>query len=41
MNSTHIVVMYLDYAELKAKKQRLMKMADWIENLDKTKKNQD
>ncbi len=30
----HIVVMYLDYAELQAKKQRLMKMADWIEKLD-------
>lgn len=30
----HIVVMYLDYAELKAKKQRLMKMADWLEKLD-------
>jgi len=30
----HIVVMYLDYAELQAKKQRLMKMRDWVEKLD-------
>ncbi len=30
----HIVVMYLDYADLQAKKQRLMKMADWVEKLD-------
>ena len=30
----HIVVMYLDYAELQAKKQRLMKMSDWVEKLD-------
>jgi len=26
--------MYLDYAELQAKKQRLMKMQDWVEKLD-------
>ncbi|WP_293815228.1 virulence RhuM family protein, partial [Thiolapillus sp.] len=30
----HIVVMYLDYAELQAKKQRLMKMSDWVAKLD-------
>lgn len=30
----HIVVMYLDYAELQAKKQRLMKQADWVKKLD-------
>ena len=30
----HIVVMYLDYAELQARKQRLMKMSDWVERLD-------
>jgi len=30
----HIVVMYLDYAELQAKKQRLMKMSDWTEKLE-------
>jgi hypothetical protein len=30
----HIVVMYLDYAELQAKKQRLMKMRDWVKKLD-------
>jgi len=30
----HIVVMYLDYAELQAKKQRLMKMDVWVEKLD-------
>lgn len=30
----HIVVMYLDYAELQAKKQRLMTMAEWMEKLD-------
>lgn len=30
----HIVVMYLDYAELQAKKQRLMKMANWVGKLD-------
>lgn len=30
----HIIVMYLDYAELQAKKQRLMKMQDWVEKLD-------
>jgi len=29
-----IVAMYLDYAELQANKQRLMKMADWVEKLD-------
>ncbi|MGI8668966.1 MAG: virulence RhuM family protein [Aridibacter sp.] len=29
-----IVVMYLDYAELQAEKQRPMKMADWVEKLD-------
>ena len=29
-----IVVMYLDYAELQVKKQRLMKMGDWTEKLD-------
>lgn len=30
----HVVVMYLDYAELQAKKQRLMKMEAWAEKLD-------
>lgn len=30
----HIVSMYLDYAELQAKKNRLMKMQDWVEKLD-------
>lgn len=30
----HIVSMYLDYAELQAKKHRLMKMQDWVEKLD-------
>ncbi len=30
----HIVSMYLDYAELQAKKNRLMKMQDWAEKLD-------
>ena len=30
----HIVVMYLDYAELQAKKQRLMNMSDWVKKLD-------
>lgn len=30
----HIVVMYLDYAELQAKKQRLMKQSDWVKKLD-------
>ena len=30
----HIVVMYLDYAELQARKQRRMVMADWAEKLD-------
>lgn len=29
-----IAVMYLDYAELQAKKQRLMKMTDWAGKLD-------
>ncbi len=29
-----IVSMYLDYAELQAKRQRLMKMADWAARLD-------
>jgi hypothetical protein len=30
----HIVTMYLDYAELQASKQRLMKMQDWALKLD-------
>jgi len=30
----HIVAMYLDYAELQAKRQNAMKMADWIQKLD-------
>lgn len=30
----HIVGMYLDYAELQAAKQRVMKMSDWAEKLD-------
>ncbi|WP_250295867.1 virulence RhuM family protein [Wolbachia endosymbiont of Oedothorax gibbosus] len=30
----HIVSMYLDYAELQARKNRLMKMQDWVEKLD-------
>ncbi|MEQ1705817.1 MAG: virulence RhuM family protein [Rickettsiales bacterium] len=30
----HVVSMYLDYAELQAKKQRIMKMEDWIDKLD-------
>jgi len=30
----HIVVMYLDYAELQAKKQRVMKMKDWVKKID-------
>ncbi len=30
----HIVAMYLDYAELQAKKQIHMKMVDWVEKLD-------
>ncbi|UPA54932.1 virulence RhuM family protein [Wolbachia pipientis] len=30
----HIVSMYLDYAELQARKHRLMKMQDWVEKLD-------
>lgn len=30
----HIVSMYLDYAELQAKKHRLMKMQNWVEKLD-------
>lgn len=29
-----VVSMYLDYAENQAKKQRLMKMTDWVEKLD-------
>ncbi|MBC7416949.1 MAG: virulence RhuM family protein [Pedobacter sp.] len=29
-----IVVMYLDYAELQAKRNRAMKMADWVDRLD-------
>lgn len=29
-----VVSMYLDYAENQAKKQRLMKMSDWVEKLD-------
>lgn len=29
-----IVVMYLDFAELQAKRNRLMKMKDWVEKLD-------
>ena len=29
-----VVVMYLDYAELQAKRRRLMKMAEWAEKLD-------
>ncbi len=29
-----VVSMYLDYAENQAKKQRLMKMADWVEKLN-------
>lgn len=29
-----IVVMYLDYAELQAERQKLMTMADWIEKID-------
>ena len=29
-----VTVMYLDYAELQAKKQRLMKMSDWVGKLD-------
>lgn len=29
-----LVTMYLDYAELQARKNRLMKMNDWIEKLD-------
>ncbi|WP_341822151.1 MULTISPECIES: RhuM family protein [unclassified Wolbachia] len=30
----HIVSMYLDYAELQARKHRLMKMQNWVEKLD-------
>ncbi|MEX0617321.1 MAG: virulence RhuM family protein [Pseudohongiellaceae bacterium] len=30
----HIVAMYLDFAELQAGKQRIMRMADWAEKLD-------
>jgi hypothetical protein len=30
----HIVSMYLDYAELQARNQRLMKMKDWVLRLD-------
>ena len=30
----HIVTMYLDYAELQASKQRLMRMHDWVTKLD-------
>jgi hypothetical protein len=30
----HIVVMYLDYAELQARNHRLMKMQDWVNKLD-------
>jgi hypothetical protein len=30
----HIVVMYLDYAELQAKNRKLMKMQDWVIKLD-------
>ncbi|MBF0444633.1 MAG: virulence RhuM family protein [Magnetococcales bacterium] len=30
----HIVTMYLDYAELQAKKNRVMKMEDWVQKLD-------
>jgi len=29
-----IVVMYLDYAELQAKRNKAMKMSDWVEKLD-------
>jgi hypothetical protein len=29
-----IVVMYLDYAELQAKRNKIMKMSDWVEKLD-------
>jgi hypothetical protein len=29
-----IVVMYLDYAELQAKRNKAMKMSDWVERLD-------
>lgn len=31
----HVVSMYLDHAELQVRKQRLMKMQDWVEKLDK------
>ncbi len=30
----HVVTMYLDYAELQAKRHHLMKMNDWIQKLD-------
>ncbi len=30
----HMASMYLDYAERQAKRQRLMKMQDWVEKLD-------
>lgn len=30
----HVVTMYLDYAELQAKRHQLMKMKDWAEKLD-------
>ncbi|MEA3348230.1 MAG: virulence RhuM family protein [Pseudomonadota bacterium] len=33
-NLSHIVDMYLDYAELQASRGRLMKMRDWSEKLD-------
>ena len=29
-----IVVMYLDYAELQAQRNKVMKMSDWVERLD-------
>jgi len=29
-----MVVMYLDYAELQAKRNKIMKMSDWVERLD-------
>lgn len=29
-----IVVMYLDYAELQAERQKLMTMADWVKKID-------
>ena len=30
----HVVAMYLDFAELQANKQRIMRMTDWAEKLD-------